>query len=411
MNIKKILIYFVVFTFLIAGSTYAAQLEDSKVSVPSAILVETNTNKVLYEKNPLEKRYPASTTKIMTAILAIENCSLDEQVLVSYDAVSVVPDGYSSAGLVVGEILTVEQLLHLTLIESANDAANLLAIHIAGSIDSFASMMNTKAYELGCQNTHFVNPDGQHNENHYSCSNDLYLIAKYAMKNDTFRNIVKKNLYVLYPTNKYSQERHIYNTNLLLDSSSGFYDKRATGIKTGFTTPAGNCLIASASYNNIDIIVVVLGGLVESNNTSQRYTSVKNLINYAFDNYSYKNIIEKNAFISSTEISNATKETKNLSLLAENAITAFVNNDNSISTITPTIELKQNIFAPIKSGDILGTATYNIDGTSYTTKLIAANNVEISEFSVFVLTLLAFMLILYLIFKVVRSHDRNKTNN
>lgn len=403
MKIRKIILYVLLLIFIFTGTVFGAELNEANISVPSAILVETNTNKILYEKNANQKMYPASTTKIMTSILILENCTLDEEVIVTYDAISKVPNGYSKADLIVGEILTVEQLLHLTLIESANDAAILLAEHMSGSIESFASVMNTKAYEIGCTNTHFVNPDGQHDENHYSTAHDLYLIADYAMKNETFKSIVKKNLYVLYPTNKYDKERKIYNTNQLIDPTSVFHDTRATGVKTGFTTPAGNCLVASATSNDVDIIVVVLGGLVENNNTSQRYLSARNLLRYAFDNYSYQTIATKDSYFQTVEITNATSETKNLKILVKDDISVFIDNETFQNNITPEVTLNTNLFAPIKAGDVVGTISYNILGIDYTTELIAANDVQVSEFATFLFTLAVFILIIYVVFKMIRK--------
>lgn len=161
------------------------------------------TGKILYEKDAHKKMYPASTTKIMTAILALENRSLTDTANVSYNAIFTVPVGYSNANLQLDETLTYEQLLHVLLIPSANDAANVIAEDIAGSVESFSSMMNTKAREIGCENTNFVNANGVHNENHYSTAYDLALIGKYAMENETFRKIVSTVRYTLPVTNKW----------------------------------------------------------------------------------------------------------------------------------------------------------------------------------------------------------------
>lgn len=404
MKFKKILLLVITLIFIFTGTTFAADINPNQVTVPSAILVETATNKILYEKNSKQKMYPASTTKVMTAIIVLENCSLDEKVTISYNAIGNIPKGYTTAELLVDEVLTVEQLLHLLLIESASDAANALAEHVAGSIESFASMMNTKAHELGCTNTNFVNPDGQHNENHYSTAQDLYLIANYAMKNDTFRNIVRKSLYVLYPTNIYSTERKYTNTNQLLNTSSKFYDRRVIGTKTGFTTPAGNCLITCAVDNGMEIMSVVLGGLVEEDNTSQRYTSTLNLINYAFDNYAYKTLHEQNGYFETLEIKNATSETKYLKVLVQDEIKVFIDKDTLNNNPSPKVELKENLFAPIKAGDVVGTISYNILGIDYSSNLIAANDVIVSELALFVFILgifiFAFCIILMLIRKI-----------
>ena len=158
-----------------------------------------------------------------------------------------------------GEELTIKDLLYALLLPSSNEAANVLAIHIAGSIDSFASMMNTKAMDLGCKNTHFVNPNGVHDDNHYSTAYDLSLIAKEAMKNDIFRQIVSTASYTLPNSNKYSRiDRTLITTNDLIKKQSNNYYEYAIGIKTGFTTPAKNCLVSSATKDGKTLIAVVL---------------------------------------------------------------------------------------------------------------------------------------------------------
>ena len=145
-------------------TSFASESTELETYSPACILIESSTGKIIYEKNAYEKLYPASTTKIMTAILTLENCELTDVATASYNSVYSIPAGYTNANIQVGEELTIDQLLHVLLIPSANDAAVVLAEHIAGSVDNFANMMNEKAKELGCLNTHFVNPHGIHNE-------------------------------------------------------------------------------------------------------------------------------------------------------------------------------------------------------------------------------------------------------
>lgn len=160
------------------------------ISAPNLLLAETNSGRILYERNIDEKIYPASITKLMTAILVVENCELDEIVTVSENAVTSVPIGYVNANLQVEEELTVEDLLYAMLVPSANDAANALAEHVGGSIESFSSMMNTRARELGCTGSNFNNPSGLHEENHYTTTRDLYLIAQKAISNNIIKKII-----------------------------------------------------------------------------------------------------------------------------------------------------------------------------------------------------------------------------
>ena len=167
-----------------------AQEVDFPIYSQGAVLMEASTGKVLYGKNENEKLYPASTTKILTAIIALEKYKLTDRVTANNSAVMAIPSGYSNAAIQPGEALTVEELLQLFLIHSANEVGYIFAEDISGSIDNFADLMNKKAKEIGCKNTHFTNPSGIHNAEHYSTAYDMALIAQYCMKNETFRNIV-----------------------------------------------------------------------------------------------------------------------------------------------------------------------------------------------------------------------------
>ena len=191
LNTKKQIVLFFISIFIIMLHTsfvYSAS-DEPDIASKAALIIEPNSGKILYQKNETEKMYPASITKIMTAILTLENAQLDETVTVSYNTVMSIPEGYSSAFLQVGEQLTVEQLLQLLLVHSANDAANCLAEYVGGSVESFVSMMNTKANELGLSNTHFTNTFGMHDENHYTTAYDLAMLMKYCSQNDEFRKL------------------------------------------------------------------------------------------------------------------------------------------------------------------------------------------------------------------------------
>ena len=192
MKTKSISIISILILFLILPNSFVyAQNTDDKINIYSeaAILIDSSTGIILYEKNSKQKMYPASTTKILTAIIAIEKCDLDTQIIVSKSAISAIPAGYASCYLSEGEEISVNDLLTVFLVHSANDAGYVLAEYISGSIDNFAKLMNQKAHEIGCENSKFTNPSGIHNENHYSTAYDMGLIATYCMKNKTFRKI------------------------------------------------------------------------------------------------------------------------------------------------------------------------------------------------------------------------------
>jgi serine-type D-Ala-D-Ala carboxypeptidase (penicillin-binding protein 5/6) len=376
------------------------------ISSPSALLMDYSSGKILYEKNINEKRYPASLTKIMTAIIVLENCELSDIATVSYDAVMSLSSGYVTANLQVGEELTVEQLLYVLMVGSSNDAAIVLAEHVSGSVENFATLMNEKAKELGCTSTNFVNPNGVHDENHYSTAYDLALIAKYAMQNDTFRALVSTTSYTLPSTNKYDREDRIFRTtNSLLqldisDRADNYYYKYATGIKTGFTTPAGNCLIASANKNNLELITVVLGAGQTKDGLSQRYLDTLSLFDYGYNTYTLKEIINSGRVVQTLNVKNATKNTKKLDAVVENDIYALMKQSNKDSTVLPEIKLNDNLKAPIKKGDIIGSVTYTVEGIEYTENLLANSDVKKSRF---LLKLIIFVIIILLFWIYIKN--------
>ena len=411
MNCKKI--FFLIFVIIFCFSSYCfAEVPD--VQCPSAILIHADTGKVLYEKESHRVMYPASTTKIMTAILVLENAQLTDIATVSSNAVKSIPEGYSHASLQIGEQFTVEQLLHVLLIPSANDAANVLAEHVAGSVAEFANMMNQKAIEIGCKNTHFVNPSGIHSNDHYSTAYDLALIGQYAMKNNIFRSIVGKTSCSLPATKQYGLDDRVFTTtNALLKPNSNleinnYYYPYAIGIKTGFTTPAGNCLVAQSSNNGLDFIVTVLGGAQDANGISQRYSDIIQLFNYAYENYTIEKIKNANSVLKTIEIKGATAETKNLNLLIKDDISVFISKQNIENPILPQITLKENLGAPIMQGEVVGCVQYVVEGIVYQSDLLAETAVE--KENTLPIFLKIFFIILLLFFVCILMFRRKKEN-
>lgn len=412
--LKKICITLFLFLIIFVSgctSTYASTIPDTYSS--ACLLMEESTGKILYSKNANSIMYPASTTKIMTAILTLENCKLSDTAVVSHNAVFSIPSGYSTASLVEGEVLTIEQLLNVLLIPSANDAAVVLAEHIAGSVEAFSDMMNSKAVELGCLNTHFVNPNGIHNENHYSTAYDLALIGKYAMQFPTFKEISSKTRYTLPITNAYSKEDRIFNTtNDLIkpnysSSPTNYYYKYATGGKTGYTDPAGQCIVATATKDNISLIAVTLHGDFTEDNLSQRALDCKALFEYGFNNFSMVSIAQKGDVASNMKVPNATKDSSSLDLLYSDDIYAFVPNRFDTSSVTPNIKLSST-FAPIAQDTVLGTISYDIDGSNYSCNLLASHEVYKNQFAKTAMELALLLIFLILLSKVLKRKKRRK---
>ena len=416
-KIKKLLLLLIILLLTLNIFCMNSFAETSLPSVysPACILIDADSGKILYSKNANTKMYPASTTKIMTAILTLENCKLDDVAIASHNAVYSIPYGYSVATIQEGEELTIEQLLNVLLIPSANDAAVVLAEHIAGSVETFSDMMNSKAVELGCKNTHFVNPNGIHDEEHYSTAYDLALIGKYAMQFDTFRTIVQKTSYSLPKTNKYDKEDRLFNTtNDLIkknysSSPTNYYYQYATGAKTGYTDAAKSCIVATATKDDISLIAVVLHSETTAEGLSQRALDCKTLFEYGFNNYSIKSIAEKDSVAEQISVKNSTKETESLDLLYSDDLSGLVPDDVDISTITPNIKLTENLSAPILEGTNLGTITYTIDGFDYSCNLIASHTVYKSNFTKTLLELILLIFFLFLFAKFL--HFKNKKNS
>ena len=251
---------------LLTGPASAAEVPDPAIQAKAALLVDANTGRMVYGKNEHEELYPASLTKIMTALLTLEavdggQLTMDQQITATESALEGLAADGSTAGIQAGEVLTVEQLLECMLIVSANEACNILAEQVSGSVDAFVDAMNAKAEALGCEGTHFVNATGLHDSQHYTTAWDLYLITKEAMKHEDFMRICDTARATI-PATNLSEERNLYTTNYLIDTwrSLGYIYSNAHGIKTGSTDEAGHCLVSSATEGSLSFISVALGG-------------------------------------------------------------------------------------------------------------------------------------------------------
>ena len=355
---------------------------------------------ILYERNSNEKLYPASITKVLTAIVVVEHAKLDDVVTISQSSLDKVEFGYVTSNLKAGTELTVEDLLNILLVSSANDVAIVLAEHVSGSVEDFATLMNQTAVKIGCKNSNFVNPNGTHNENHYSTAYDLALIGNYALKYNVLREMVGKKYYdkgdIRYAT-----------TNELINPNSKNYYKYANGLKTGFTTPAGNCLMASAVRNNLELISVVL----KSSTSDNRYLETKMLFDYGFENYSLKQFAVKGVSIQTVSVKGATSKTKKLNLVLDNDIFITVPDDLDTSQVSQKIDIPTKIKAPISKGDKIGTLSYELNGITYSANLIAENDVKAAHlFLKFVLTFILLFLVL-IILKLRSSKLKKKRIN
>ena len=250
----------------------------------AAIVMDASTGQVLYEKNSHEKKYPASITKIITTLIALEhNVDFNDTVTMSENAIWDVERDSTLIGLDVGEKVTVKDLIYATMVKSANECAYALAEYVAGDKESFAKLMNEKASDIGCKDTHFVTPNGLHDDNHYTTAYDMALITKYAIQNDTFREIAGTLSYTVPATNLTDETRTLWVGNKMINPAEPYYYEYCEGGKNGYTSKAHNTLVTFSKKDGLELICVVL----DCDGQKYSFTDSRALYNYCYNNYTY----------------------------------------------------------------------------------------------------------------------------
>jgi D-alanyl-D-alanine carboxypeptidase (penicillin-binding protein 5/6) len=354
-----------------------------EVTANCAIMVDASTGTALYEKNSQAKAYPASTTKLMTALVVLENVSdLETEVTVGAE-VRRFSENNTLIGLVEKEKVRVIDLLYGMLLPSGNDAAATLACYVGGSIDGFAQLMNNKARELGMNDTHFVNPHGLNNEQHYTTAADMAKLAVACSKNETLMEIVGSRTYTLPPTNKRSSSKTITNTNKFLDPNTG-YDC-VTGMKTGNTSAAKYCLVTSAEKDGKKLIVVILGDASE--NGTARWTETRSLLEYGFENLATMPLSALRLSPVKVQVAGYGRNdaeagmltleydtgSQSISGLKEDLNALKLNADKIVVTVN---YLSDHLDAPVLKGDVVGTAALSYEGeTIAVVNLVASRDV------------------------------------
>ena len=344
--------------------------EEISVNSPNAIVMEMNTGTILYDKNSKEARYPASITKIMTTMLALENSELNEMVTFSDEAI----DNTEGSGIArdYGEQMTMEDCLYAIMLESANECAYAVAEHISGSIEAFADLMNAKAKELGCVNTNFVNPHGLHDDNHYTCCYDMALIAKAAYENETFRIITSTKARMIPPTNKHAEETPLQNHNKLLQNKKkgNYVYEYCTGGKTGYTTNANATLVTFAEKDGMALVCVVM-----NTDGVSEWTDSRALFDYCFDNFQLLNVSEN-------ETGYEVQKEVNANSLSGNP--PFVELDKNACILLPkTVEFAEaesEVTLNREVSNIAGTISYSYAGRSVGKADIVTTGAVIEEY-------------------------------
>lgn len=335
---------------------------------PSAIVMELSTGTILYEKNSQVQHYPASITKIMTVLIALENSDLDEIVYFSDAAIN----NTEGSGIArdYGEEMTMEDCLYAIMLASANECAYAVAEHIAGDIETFADMMNAKAAELGCVNTNFVNPHGLHDDNHYTCSYDMALIGQAAYENEMFRTITGTKARMIPPTNKHAEETPLQNHNKLLHryQSGNYVYEYCTGGKTGYTTVSNSTLVTFAEKDGMALVSVVMN----TDRTSQWTDSIA-MFNYGFDNFHLINVLENETAYEIQNGEDTLGGNEPFVILDENANIILPKNAE-FSEAESLIEYNNEV------SNVAGTITYTYADRVVGTADIVATGVELDEF-------------------------------
>jgi len=375
------IIFLTISVIVIPLNASAYEVSGFDITAKAGMLVSLDTGEVLYSNNVDKKMYPASLTKIMTVTLMLEseNYNPDGKVAMTKEVQKLISGtGSSVSTLKVDEEITQLDLVYTVLMSSFGDCAYLAAIYYGGSVEAFVDMMNNKAAELGLSGTHYANPVGLHDENNYTTVRDVYTLTKYALKNETFKKVCESPRYTIEATNM-SPARTISTTNLMQDTTTNYYYQYAHGVKTGFTDEAGRCLVSTASYGNYNYMCILmncpynLGRRVE-------FIESANLYRWAFNNFSFKEVAGSTDPVCEMPVE-LSLDTDFVSLYFEKPFITVLPNGADDSTIVVKTKLnKESVEAPVKKGQVLGTADIvYAEKVIGTVNLVAGNSVKESK--------------------------------
>lgn len=343
-------------------------------------LIELKSNTIIYSKELDMKRYPASLTKIMTCMLAIEYGNLRDVLTVSSTALENLSEFGSSAGLVEGEELTLENMLYCIMLWSANEGCNVIGEYVSGDVASFVALMNETAKALGMENTHFANTHGLHDENHYTTVRDLTILTRWAWQNETFRRFATATTHVVPATNK-SESRTLHTTNYLTatDVDSRYYYSLASGIKTGFTTPAGGCLVSTATDGDAEYLSIVMGCDLISNAEDMRFIETRRLFRHAFDTYSFVQVLANTTMLGQPEVKNA-EGRENVVVHAKDDAIVLLPKEYNKDDILIKLTYQGELTAPLKAGETVGSVSIVYQGVELAVSdLVTLTKVEAQE--------------------------------
>lgn len=370
---SAILIICLLFTPILTVKAY--EPAGVEISADAAMLVSLDTDEVLFEKNADKKVYPASITKIMTTLLILESekYNPDAKIAMTEEALELISGTGSSVSLMkAGEEITQLDLVYMVLMSSYGDCSLLAAIYYGGSVDNFVNMMNTRAQELGLENTHYENPIGLHHTENYTTARDTYTLTKFALQNETFKTVCETARHTV--VTSLSENRILSTTNLLQDKTSNYYYIYAKGVKTGYTDEAGRCLVSTASYNGYNYMCLVFGC---PPNEKKHFSESAELYRWAFKTFEFKDVADTSNPVAEIGV-DLSLDTDYVSLYVEKGFKSVLPKDADDSTISiKTKPFSEKVDAPIKKGQILGTADIiYAEKTIGTVNLISNENIE-----------------------------------
>ena len=343
------------------------------LAAETAVLIDAASGEILYDKDADKKMYPASITKLMTILLALENGKLTDEITFSHDAVYNIEPGSAHIAILEGETLTLEQVLRAIILRSANEASNGVAEYVDGSVEAFAKHMTERAKELGCTNTNFVNANGLFDENHYTTAHDMALIARELLKHEEYRSMMSETDYEIPPTNLQTETRYLHGQHQMLNPNSIYYYKDAIGGKTGYTVEAGNTLVTYAERDGLIAVVMKCNG-------AEHYTDTAALFDYGFANYASVKVAAVSDYTSTVPVT----ETYNKKAVDLGKVTIAPSEDvyytlpkgTDASAVTIKTDIPEGVEGAVKKGQTLGTLQLSYDGKTQTVDLIAQNAVD-----------------------------------
>ncbi len=362
----KFLITVLIMALMFSQNVFG-EVKEPQVYAQGAVLMDFKTGRVLWQKNMNEELPMASTTKIMTAVLALESGMLEDVTVASKRAASA---PQVKMGIKEGEEHRLYDLLYPLMLMSANDAAIVIAEHIGGSVEGFAQMMNEKAKEIGALNTEFVTPNGLDKGNHHSTAYDMALIARYALNNSDFVDIINTPEITIPLKNSGEKSYSFNNKNRLLKEYEG-----AIGVKTGFTGKAGNCFVGAAERNGMELISVVLASGWGNAGKERKWSDTKSILDYGFENYQIAEVIKKGASAGKVPVLKS-KEGFVSTQTAESGFACVT--DDELKYLKTTVDLKKNVEAPVKINDVLGSVSvYTQSGELlFNTDIVSSGNIK-----------------------------------